>query len=247
MPGAPTVTYTLAVHNCAVFLEAHVQRLVERLERYPSAEIILVENGSRDASLAVAHDVAHRLSTDRVDIRVDSVPQGLGHAHRRGLALARGDLVVVIGADLPFGFCDLDQWDALAAPPELVLGSKSHPDSDTAAPLARRVFSFGFRFARWSLLGIRAGDTQGSILIDGRLGHRIQPHLTCTDYLVTTEICAWAHAFGAATLEIPVTVDDPAPSTVSPLRDGARMLRGMVALRRRLRSAARTAVPAMQP
>ena len=246
MPEAPTITYTLAVHNCAGFLEAHVRRLVDRLERYPSAEVILVENGSSDGSLAAARDLARRLRTDRVDIRVDSVAQGLGNAHRRGLALARGDTVVVIGADLPFGFCDLDQWDALETPPELVLGSKSHPRSATAAPMSRRICSFGFRLARQGLLGLRAGDTQGSILIDGRLARRIQPHLTCSDYLVTTEICAWAHAFGATQLEIPVTVDDPAPSTVSPLRDGVRMLRGMVALRRRLRAAAAT-VPVMQP
>lgn len=246
MPGVPTITYTLAVHNCAPFLEDHVRRLVERLERYPSAEVILVENGSSDGSLALARDLARGVSTDRVAVRVDSVAQGLGNAHRRGLALSRGALVVPIGADLPFGFGDLDQWDALESPPELVLGSKSHPRSRTAATLPRRLCSAGFRLARWALLGLDLGDTQGAILIDGALARRIQPHLTCSDYLVTTEICAWAHAFGARVLEIPVTVDDPAPSTVSPLRDGVRMLRGMVALRRRLRAAART-IPVTQP
>ncbi len=237
VPATPAITYSLAVHNSATFMEAHLRRLIERLHEFPSAEIILVENGSSDGSLSLARRLAGQLRTERVTIRVDSVEQGLGNAHRRGLALARGDLVVVIGLDLPFGFSDLDQWQRLNAPPQLVFGSKSHRRSELQVSLSRRVLSFAFRTARWVILGIGAGDTQGSILIEGELARRIQPRLACTDYLVTTEICAWAARFGVRGLEIPITYADPRHSTVSPLHDGFRMLRGMFALRQRLHSA----------
>jgi hypothetical protein len=104
--------------------------------------------------------------------------------------------------------------------------------------------SLGFRAARHLILGLAAGDTQGSILISGPLAHRVEPHLRCTDYLVTTEIVAWAVRLGARPLELPVIYPRTAArSTVKPLPDTARMLAGMVALRRRLRSVDAGAAP----
>ena len=230
------ITYTLAVHDQARWMEVNVSRVVERLRSFPGSEVILVENGSTDGSLELARRLSARLSTEEVEVRVDSVPKGLGNAHRRGLQMARGDLVVVIGVDLPFGFSDLDQWLALDDPPLLVLGSKSHPRSQLGVSAGRRAMSVGFRSARRLILGLAAGDTQGSILISGPLAHRVEPHLRCTDYLVTTEIVAWAVRLGARPLEIPVVYPRTATrSTVRPLRDTGRMLAGMVALRRRLR------------
>jgi dolichyl-phosphate beta-glucosyltransferase len=232
----PAVTYALAVHNSAGFLEAHVRRLTERLKTFPSAEIILVENGSSDDSLQRARELASRYATEAIVIRVDSVSKGFGNAERRGIALSHGDLVVVVGVDLPFGFSDLDQWLRMTPPPPLVLGSKSHRRSRIHVSASRRLMSSVFSMARWLSLGIAAGDTQGSILIDGELARRIQPHLACTDYLISTEIVAWAVHLGARPVEIPVEYPRSGASTVSPLRDGWNMLRGLMALRRRLRA-----------
>jgi dolichyl-phosphate beta-glucosyltransferase len=241
------ITYTLAVHDQARWMEANVSRVVGRLRSFPGSEVILVENGSTDGSLELARRLSDRLSTEEVEVRVESVPKGLGNAHRRGLEMARGDLVVVIGVDLPFGFTDLDQWLALDDPPPLVLGSKSHPRSQLEVSASRRAMSRGFRSARRLILGLAAGDTQGSILISRALAHRVVPHLRCTDYLITTEIVAWAVRLGARPLEIPVVYPRAADrSTVKPLRDAGRMLAGMMALRRRLRRIApgRTALTA---
>ena len=234
----PDFTYSLAVHNSAAHLEVNVRAVAERLRVFESAEIVLVENGSTDRSLDIARNLAAELTRPGLQVRVDSVEKGLGHAHRRGLALAGGRHVLVMGVDIPFGFSDLDQWLGMQPRPALVLGSKSHPASRSATGTGRRLTSLAFRAARSALLGIGAADTQGSIIIDGDLAHRVEPQLRCTDYLVTTEIVAWAMHFGAVALEIPVDYPDAGRSTVSPIGDGMRMLRGMVALRRRLRHTA---------
>ncbi|MGA2282330.1 MAG: glycosyltransferase [Candidatus Dormibacteria bacterium] len=233
------ISYALAVHDDATRVESGVGRLMERLGPFPGSEVILVENGSSDASLPVAREVAARLATDEVAVRVETVPQGLGNAFRRGLRMARGDLVVMCGVDLPFGFTDLDQWLALKSPPSLVLGSKSHPRSRLGVSTGRRVMSLGFRVARRLILGIAAGDTQGSLLIAGSLAHRIEPRLRCKDYLVTTEIVAWAIHLGVRPLELPVVYPgSTSSSTVRPVRDTVGMLVGMLALRGRLRRVA---------
>jgi len=244
MTSRPAITYVLAVHNSTAFLAEHIRRLCARLEEFPSAEIVLVENGSRDGSLELARELAARHSTTTTSVHVDTVPKGLGNAFRRGVAISRGELLVIVGCDLPFGFSDLDQRVRMTAPAPLVLGSKSHPQSRTRVPLGRRVMSTCFRGARKLILGIGAGDTQGSIMIDGDLARRVQPYLACTDYLVTTEIVAWAMHFGAQPVEIPVDYPEPGPSTVSPLGDGMRMMRGMFAMRGRLRKERHILAPA---
>ena len=231
---APRISYVLGVHNSAAFLDKTVQMLVERLEGLPGAEVILVENGSSDESAAVCA----RLAQDEpVRVIATTSAQGLGYAFRKGIAEAQGDLLVHTGADLPFGFVDLDAALALDPRPGVVLGSKAHPDSQIDVTLVRRVLSWGFSMARWLILGIRAGDTQGSNLIDGDLARRILPHLRCGDYLIQTEIVAWAVHFGVKPREVPVVYERALSSTVSPLRDSWRMAIGLLRLRGRLRRA----------
>ena len=236
--SALRVSYSLAVHNSAAYLESNVRGLVARLQALPGSEVLLIENGSTDASLDLARRLALEASTDEVTVRADTVSRGYGNAHLRGLMLAHGDLVVMVGADLPFGFGDLAQWLALADPPALVLGSKAHRQSRVNVTPARRAMSAAFRVARRLLLDLDAGDTQGSVLIRRDLLQQVFPRLACADFLITTEVVAWAHDLGVEPLEIPVEYPGPlAASTVRPLADGARMLAGLFSIRRRIRKA----------
>jgi glycosyltransferase involved in cell wall biosynthesis len=232
--STPRITYDLAVHNSAAVLEATVQAVLARLGGIPGSEIVLVENGSTDTSPQLCAELATG-RREGVEVVAATSATGLGHALRRGLELARGDLVVLTAADLPFGFTDLDAWLRLDNPPAVVLGSKGHPQSHVHVSASRRVLSGGFRVLRRLAVGIDAADTQGSILISGELGRRILPMLTCDDYLVETEIVAWAVRMGERPLEVPVVYERPTASTVSPISDSARMAIGLVRLRRRLR------------
>jgi hypothetical protein len=236
--SAVRVSYSLAVHNSAAYLERNLQRLVSRLQALPGSEVLLVENGSTDESLQLARRLAVEDSTAQVTVRADTAAKGYGNAHLRGLALARGDLVVMVGADLPFGFSDLDRWLALDDPPALVLGSKAHRRSHVTVTPARRAMSAAFRVARRLLLGLDAGDTQGSVLIRRELLDQVLPRLVCADFLISTEVAAWARELGFEPLEVPVEYPGPlAPSTVRPVADGMRMLAGLVGIRRRIRRA----------
>jgi dolichyl-phosphate beta-glucosyltransferase len=228
---APRISYVLGVHNSAAFLEATVDSLVDRLRDLPGSEVILVENGSSDSSA----EVCARLASDApVRVVAATSEKGLGYAFRRGIEVATGDLLVLTGADLPFGFGDLDACLGLDPLPAVVLGSKAHPQSQIDVTPTRRILSKGFSLARWIILGIKAGDTQGSNLINGDLARRILPHLRCGDYLIQTEIVAWAVRFGVKPVEVPVVYERALSSTVSPLRDAWRMGVGLLRLRGRL-------------
>ena len=102
-----TLSYVLPVHNDADVLAANVEVLVERLAKTTDAEIVLVENGSRDWSweaceaLSGVHKGVHVLAYREGNA-------GLGYAYARGLAEvvkrhgpAKTRWTVLTGTDFP--------------------------------------------------------------------------------------------------------------------------------------------------
>jgi dolichyl-phosphate beta-glucosyltransferase len=229
----PTFSYVVAVHNQTADLRRTVRLLVERLTHLPGSEVVLVENGSSDGSGPLCLSLAATFDGEDVAVRVTTSAKGLGFAWRRGMAIARGEIIVLTSADLPFGFTDLDGYLGTSPRPALVLGSKTHPDSQIETSFMRRTMSAGFNVLRRSLVGIDM-DTQGSIFISRPLALALLPRLRFGDYLIGAEINCWAIRKGITPVEIPVVYAANGRSGVSPLRDSTTMALGLVALRRRL-------------
>jgi dolichyl-phosphate beta-glucosyltransferase len=229
----PSVSYVLAVHNQVAELRKTVRLLVERLVHLPGSEIILVENGSTDGSGQLCLALAASFASEAVGVRVTTSAKGLGFAWRRGMALARGETFVLTGADLPFGFTDLDGYLGLSPRPPLVMGSKTHSDSQIETPALRRAMSAGFGLLRSGLIGLSI-DTQGSVLIKRDLAQALLPRLRAGDYLIGAEINLWAVHEGVTPVEVPVVYAASGRSTVSPVRDSISMATGLLSLRRRL-------------
>jgi dolichyl-phosphate beta-glucosyltransferase len=229
----PRVSYVIPVHNQIAELRKTVRLLIARLGHLPGSEIILVENGSTDGSGPLCLALAATYDSEEVAVRVTTSAKGLGFAWRRGMALARGDTFVLTAADLPFGFTDLDGYLGLSPRPRLVMGSKTHPESQIETPVVRRAMSSGFGWLRAGLIGLNI-DTQGSVLIQRSLAQMLLPRLHAGDYLIGAEINLWAVHEGVTPIEVPVVYTASGRSTVSPLRDSVSMAVGLLALRRRL-------------
>ncbi|HVC42218.1 MAG TPA: glycosyltransferase [Candidatus Saccharimonadales bacterium] len=229
----PRVSYVIPVHNQIADLRKTVRLLVARLGHLPGSEVILVENGSTDGSGPLCLSLAATSDSEEVAVRVTTSAKGLGFAWRRGMALARGDTFILTAADLPFGFTDLDGYLGLSPRPQLVMGSKTHPESQIESPVLRRTMSAGFGLLRAGLIGLNI-DTQGSVLIQRSLAQILLPRLHAGDYLIGAEINMWAVHEGVTPVEVPVVYTASGRSTVSPLRDSVSMAAGLLALRRRL-------------
>ncbi|MHB8488397.1 MAG: glycosyltransferase [Candidatus Dormibacteria bacterium] len=229
----PRVSYVIPVHNQIADLRKTVRLLVARLGHLPGSEVILVENGSTDGSGPLCLSLAATSDSEEVAVRVTTSAKGLGFAWRRGMALARGDTFILTAADLPFGFTDLDGYLGLSPRPQLVMGSKTHPESQIETPLLRRTMSAGFGLLRAGLIGLNI-DTQGSVLIQRSLAQILLPRLHAGDYLIGAEINMWAVHEGVTPVEVPVVYTASGRSTVSPLRDSVSMAAGLLSLRRRL-------------
>lgn len=237
MSGDVRVSYLVPIYNEERALPATAEAIVERLAAHPGSELVMVENGSTDSSPVLVEKLAAELARPGVGVVAAHSPKGYGNAMRHGIDLASGDLLVITAADLPFGFSDLDEALALDPRPALMIGSKAHPRSRVAISLKRRVMSQAFRLLRILVVGLRVGDSQGTILIDRELARRVRPHLGAGDFFFSTELIAFAARMGAAPVELPVDYGNPRPgSTVRPLHDGLRMARALLDLRRRLRA-----------
>ncbi len=241
----PTVTYVIPVHNQIAELRRTVTLLVARLGHLPGSEVILVENGSSDGSGPLCLSLAATFDGDEVGVRVTTSAKGLGHAWRRGMAMARSETLVLTAADLPFGFTDLDGYLGMSPRPPLVMGSKTHRGSKIETSLARRVMSAGFGLLRAGLTGLDI-DTQGSVLIKRALAQALLPRLRAGDYLIGAEINLWAVREGITPVEVPVVYTASGRSTVSPIRDSASMALGLLSLRRRLADDRRPIRPARE-
>jgi len=239
------LSYVLPVHNDANVLERNVDKLARRLSRVPLSEIVLVENGSRDASW----EVCEQLAGDRHGVRVLPFREpnaGLGYAYARGVkelvdrhGPSHTRWAFLTGTDLPFEFTDLDN-----ALPHLgggrtraVAGSKAHRRSDAWAGAQRYVMSIAYRNARRAILGMRIGDSQGSFALRLDLLATVGPLVRSRDFFYTTELAYLVEKEGEPIVEVPVVLEAHqlvrGNSTIKPLRDARRMLTQMVELRRR--------------
>jgi glycosyltransferase involved in cell wall biosynthesis len=118
----------------AVFDEAAtVGELLERVHAQPIAgcdrEIIIIESNSRDGSRHIVERFAERYGHDpRLAVRLilEPGPRGKGHAIRRGLAVATGEIILIQDADLEY---DVNDYPELLRPiiegrAQFVLGSR---------------------------------------------------------------------------------------------------------------------------
>lgn len=105
--AVPSVSVIVPFHNERETLGPIVARLLGVLSRLETAyEVILADDGSTDGSSSVARDllVSHG---PRVQLVSASRRQGKGSALRRGMQVARGEIVVNQDADLEYDPEDL--------------------------------------------------------------------------------------------------------------------------------------------
>lgn len=234
LPSAPTsYSFVVPAHNEAEIVAASIDSMRSWLSTYPNSEIVIVENGSTDDTLAVARAAA---ALDGVPVRVLTSAKGLGAALRTGVLAATGDVVITTAADLPFGRSDLDQFIASKGA-RFAVGSKAHPESLVPRPLGRTAMTMMFRVARFIVLRVSTADTQGTQLIERKLAQELARQCRDTGFGFSTEMVYLAARRGVPVVELPVRLSEThqRPSSVRPLHDGVRMIRSLFEIRRRHR------------
>ena len=228
---APRVSVVMPAFNEAEILVMTVKTVVEGLRtRGERFELIIVENGSTDDTLAIAE----QLSVEMPEVRVEHRDEAdYGRALRSGLLDSTGEAVVNFDTD----YFDLDFLDAAVAQvlgadgPAIVVGSKrGEGANDTRDPL-RKLATGVFATILRVVFGLKVSDTHG---IKAMRRAAVEPYArVCTfgQDLFDTELILRVERAGLRAGEIPVVVRELRPARSSFLSRVPRTLRGLWKLR----------------
>lgn len=90
------VSIIIPCYNQELYLQETVESVVT--QNYPNIEIIIVNDGSTDASKAVAQKLSFEYKTKNIRI-INQVNKGLSEARNSGIKAAGGDFLVLLDAD----------------------------------------------------------------------------------------------------------------------------------------------------
>jgi dolichyl-phosphate beta-glucosyltransferase len=214
------------LHALARFLGAHPV----------SFEIIVVDDGSRDGTVALVEQLAASIPELRV---IPSKPnRGKGSAVRIGMLAAQGEIRVMYDAD---GSMPPEELPKLLAPlvvkdVDIAIGSRYGEGAlNDSQPIYRRLWSrLCNKVVQRALVpGVR--DTQcGFKAFSAASAQDLFARATVDGWAFDLEILALARRRCYGIAEIPVTWVDDARSKVSPLRDFWKVIKEAVTIRRNL-------------
>jgi glycosyltransferase involved in cell wall biosynthesis len=213
------------------YLPTAVEHVINGLrERNVAGQVIIVENGSRDRTYAVAQELAVRFPEVQA---LQNSTADYGLALKRGLLAATGEFVVNFDVDL----YDLRFMDTaiatISAPggPSLVVGSKRG-----VGALDQRHWTRKFVTAVFSTLlrvgfGLKVSDTHGMKAMRREdVVPFAQKCLFGVD-LFDTELILRCERGGLSTGEVPITVEEHRPARTPIASRILRSLRGLLKLR----------------
>lgn len=202
---APEVSIVIPVYNEEAILHAAVVDLRERLSPLGLRwELVLAENGSRDATPEIAGDLARRYP----EVRCFSIGEpNYGAALRAGIERTRGRFVLCDEIDL----CDTDFHRRAVAMlraggVDMVIGSKLIEGARDERPWARHAASQLYNGLLRATLGFRGTDTHGlKAFVRERLLGVVRECVVDKD-VFASELVIRAYRAGLRIEEIPVRV-----------------------------------------
>jgi dolichyl-phosphate beta-glucosyltransferase len=229
-PGSRTaLTVVLPCYNEAERLPQTLRTYLAHLPQDPGdVEVLVVDDGSTDATPAVAEAVA--AVDPRVRVLTSRPNHGKGFAVRTGMLASRGDLVVFTDADGSYGPGELDRIIRALAEAPVAIGSRAEAAS---GPLTRRAASRVFNLAIQGLLGLPFRDTQAGLKGFRRAAAReIFSRTRLDGFAFDVEALFVARRLGLEISEISVRARECQGSKVRVAVDAQHMLREAWAVRR---------------
>ena len=122
--GAPRLTVLMPAYNEASGLAQSASLVLAKLHELAiPAELVIVDDGSRDGTA----EIADALAAAEADVRVIHHPEnrGIGGGVVTGFAAARGEWLILIPADLALDLDELHKYCEAAPQADIVVGIRS--------------------------------------------------------------------------------------------------------------------------
>ncbi len=204
--GQVELSFVVPAYNEENFIE-HTLLTIDQLIRTKGLpyEIIVVDDGSQDATLTKAAKYAK----DNCHVKVVTCPRnsGKGHAEKTGFMHADGQIVIFADSDLEIDLGKVSEYLEALKKGDIVIASKSHPESHVQVPFSRKVMSYCFNRLVQLLTGVPLKDTQSGLKAMKRNAfENIFPRLAVKRYAFDVELLAVANLYGLNIVEMPVNI-----------------------------------------
>jgi glycosyltransferase involved in cell wall biosynthesis len=230
----PTYSIVIPAYNESQRIEATLEKVLAYASKMGwTAEVIVVNDGSRDATPEIVRKWARRNPI----IRLVENPgnRGKGYSVRHGMMEASGEVLLFTDADLSSPIYEAEKLiAAIQQGADVAIGSRwLRAELQTERqPLYRQFFGRIFNLLLRIVLGLRFKDTQcGLKAFTQRAAQAIFPRQRIERWGFDPEILFLAHKARMVIAEVPVEWAHDERSKISPLRDGFRMFTEMLRIR----------------
>jgi glycosyltransferase involved in cell wall biosynthesis len=224
------LSIVMPAHNEEGYLEPAVKAVVTGLrERGGDFEIVVVENGSTDATGEQADALAIAFAEVKA---IRSVEADYGAALKAGFLACHGDVVVNFDVDLvDLGFMDRALEQMKERPIAVLVGSKRSPGSDDRRAPTRKLITAVFAAVLRYGFGLHISDTHGlkALRREPLLG--LVAECQFGRDIFDTELILRAERAGLLVEEIPVVVAEMRPARTPITRRIPATLSGLIRLR----------------
>jgi glycosyltransferase involved in cell wall biosynthesis len=231
----PLVSIVIPIYNEEGILHSAVVDLIDRLQTAQTTtpvlgryEILLSENGSRDATVQIGQELAARYP----QVRIDSLGRpNYGAALKAGIERARGTYVLCDEIDL----CDVDFYERAlkllqSGQADMVVGSKAMSGAHDKRPLLRRVATQTINGMLRVLLDFRGTDTHGLKAFSRERLLDTLSHCVVDKDLFASEFVIRAQREGKRVDEIPVHIVEKRPPSINLFKRVPNVLKNLARL-----------------
>ena len=208
-----------------------------------SYELIIVDDGSKDATASIVLKYAQRVGGGLIRLLSLAENHGKGGAVCKGMVRARGELLLMADADGATKFRDVERLEksmrALGAsvashPGAIAVGSRAHLADDASVKRSglRNILMHCFHFAVATLCVRGVRDTQcGFKLFSRTAAQRIFPNQHIARWVFDCELLYLASVLGIAVVEQGVEWEEIPGSKLNVAIASLQMLRDLVVIR----------------
>lgn len=210
-----------ALDEVTAYLDAH----------YPDAELIIASDGSTDDTESITREFAEKSPR----VRLLSLPhRGKGHAVKRGMLEAKGDVRLFMDVDLAVPVRAIAPFVEATQNADVVIGSRSMAGAERSGePVSRRIGGRVVGGATRLILGLSVTDTQcGFKAFGAEAAELLFGAQRVNGFAFDAEILYLARRWGMRVVELPVSWSYGEMSTVR-LHHGPQTLAEIVRIRLR--------------
>lgn len=220
--------------------ENRLKDTVEKISQYlksrqENCEMIIVDDGSTDATLSIASKFSETTSIEIVVLR-NETNEGKGFSVRKGILATKGEYVVFSDADMSTPIEEIEKLlDYTREGYDIVIGSRAQAGSKVAVPQAwyRRMMGKTFNCLAKLVLLAEFDDTQcGFKVFKGSIAREIASNMKINGFSFDVEMLYLAVKKGYRIKEVGVTWRNSPDSKVKVISSSVNMFFDLFRIKR---------------